>query len=137
MLRFASIVLFLLLAAEFSPALSVVTMQDAPEEGKHKVELMPFTFTMQKRGRLIGKVTVQVVLEVQDASKIEYVKQRVPQIRADFNLVLSELSRVRFDINRPIDPDLVQQYLTPYADYRMGKDVVKVYLKQALIEPNK
>ncbi|MCK0069963.1 hypothetical protein [Kordiimonas laminariae] len=137
MLRFASIVMILLLAAEFSPALFALTVQDAPEEGKHKVELMPFTFTMQKKGRLIGKVTVQAVLEVQDASKIEYVKQRVPQIRADFNLVLSELSRVRFDINRPIDPDLVQRSLTPYADYRVGKDVVKVYLKQALIEPNK
>ena len=119
------------------PVFARTLLQDTPEEGKHKVDLLPFTFTMQKRGRLVGKDTILATLEVQDASKVEYVKQRVPQVRADFNMVLSELSRVRFDVNRPIDPDLVQQYLTPYADYRMGKDVVKVYLRQALIEPNK
>lgn len=124
-------------SAEYMPVFARTLLQDTPEEGKHKVDLLPFTFTMQKRGRLVGKVTVLVTLEVQDASKVEYVKQRVPQVRADFNMVLSELSRVRFDVNRPIDPDLVQQYLAPYADYRMGKDVVKVYLRQALIEPNK
>ncbi len=133
-MKFLLVCLSLLVGFNDAQAINFIG-QPLPEEGKLKLDFAPFTFSMFERGRVVGKVSVMLTLEVQDGSKVEFVKQRMPQMRADFNIALSQLAKVRFDVNEPVDPDLIKEYLTPFADYRVGDDVVRVYLKQALIEP--
>ena len=76
-----------------------------------------------------------LTLVVQDQRDSEMVRLRMPQIRADFLSALTTLARQRFKINKPIDPDIVRAYLSPFLDYRLGDDKVDVFVKQALIDP--
>lgn len=114
-----------------------VSAQDGemPDEGKLTIEMQPFDFTMFKRGRTVGKVSISLTLVVNEQSESEMIRDRLPQIRSDFLAALTVLSRLRFDVNRPIDPDVVTVYLKPYLEHRIGPDKVSVYVRQALIKP--
>lgn len=131
------VVLLLLLAGMLFGAPSPAHAQDdaVPDEGKLAIDMDPFTFSMFERGRLVGRVTMALTLVVQEQSDSEAVRLRMPQIRADFLNALTTLSRQRFNVNKPIDPDIVRAYLTQYLDYRLGQDIAEVYVKQALIKP--
>jgi hypothetical protein len=106
-----------------------------PEEGKLRIDLNPFDFSMIHRGQLKGMVSLTLTLVIQDQSDSEMIRERLPQIRADFLSALTTLSRQRFDVNRPIDPDIVRAFLTPYLDHRLGANKVQVYVKHAMIKP--
>jgi|GEM_PF-1379287 len=106
------------------------------EFGKPKIEMKPFNMALLERGRVRGKVTIYLVLVIEQDGGHEFVRTRLPQLRADFNSALTVLARQRFSISRPIDPDIVKAYLTPYADRRLGGGVISIYVKQALVEPD-
>lgn len=108
---------------------------EVPLEGKYKIVFEPFNLSMLKRGRVIGQVDLRLVLVLQNGNEYEEIANLTPQIRSDFTVALTDLTRKVFDVNRPIDPDLVSAYLTPYVDYRIGKDRVKVFVQHATIEP--
>lgn len=107
-----------------------------PEEGKLAIDLQPFEFSMIQRGRLRGRVSLTLTLVVDQQRDSEMIRERLPQIRADFLSALTTLSRQRFDINQPIDPDIVRAFLTPYLEYRLGAKKAQVYVKHAMITPN-
>lgn len=118
-------------------AASPVFAQDGtmPEEGKLAIDMEPFTFPMFERGRLVAKVSMTLTLVVQQSDYAEAVRLRLPQIRSDFLNALTTLARQRFNVNKPIDPDIVRVYLSQYLNYRLGEGKADVYVKQALINP--
>ncbi len=106
-----------------------------PEEGKLSIDMDPFTFSMFERGRLVGRVSMTLTLVVQEQKDSEIVRLRLPQIRSDFFSALTTLSKQRFDVNKPIDPDIVRAYLSQFLNHRLGEGKADVFVKQALIKP--
>ena len=104
--------------------------------GKPKIEMVPFNFSVIKKGVVEGQASLQFVLVMENTTDYEFVRTRLPQIRSDFNTALTMLSRQHFNVNRPIDPDVVKAYLTPYVEHRLGSGKAEVFVKQALIHPN-
>jgi len=115
---------------------SMEESEKVQEVGKPKIEMQPFNLALLERGRVRGKVTIHLVLVIEEPGGHEFVRTRLPQLRADFNSGLTILARQRFSVSRPIEPDIVKAYLTPYADQRLGKGFVSIYVKQALVEPS-
>ena len=103
--------------------------------GKPQLEMTPFNFSVIKRGVVEGQATLHIVLVMDNTQDFELVRSRLPQVRSDFNTALTMLSRQRFEVNRPIDPDIVKAYLTPYIEARLGAGIAEVFVKQALIHP--
>ena len=110
--------------------------QAAESVGRPSLDMKPFNFSIIKRGIVEGQATLQLVLMTQNTTDFEFVRSRLPQVRSDFNTALSVLAQQHFDVNRPIDPDVVKAYLTPYLDHRLGKGKAEVFVRQALIHPN-
>tara|TARA_R110002096_G_scaffold274283_3_gene468095 strand:+ start:1047 stop:1466 length:420 start_codon:yes stop_codon:yes gene_type:complete len=108
---------------------------EVPSEGKHKIVFDPFYLSLMKRGRVLGQVDLRLVLVLHEGNDYEEIANMTPQIRSDFTIALTDLARKVFDVNRPIDPDLVSAYLTPFVDRRIGRDRVDVFVQHALIEP--
>ena len=108
-----------------------------PEEGKLAIEMAPFDFSLIQRGRLRGKVSLSLTLVVENQRDSEMIRARLPQIRSDFLNGLTSLSRQRFDVNRPIDPDVVTAFLTPYLNHRLGEGKAHVYVQHAQIKPGR
>lgn len=132
--------LLALLMFAFVQSVTVSAQEEAPEgevptEGKHRIAFEPFNLSLLKRGRVVGQVDLRLVLVLQDGNDYEEIANLVPQIKSDFTVALSDLARKVFDVNRPIDPDLVSAYLTPFVDRRLGRDRVEVFVQHALIEP--
>lgn len=129
----------LLLFAALTVSVSAASAQDdgeVPEEGKLAIDMEPFDFPMFNRGRMVGKVSMTLTLVVQEQRDSEDVRLHMPQIRSDFLGALTTLSRQRFNVNKPIDPEIVRAYLTQFLDYRLGEHKADVYVKQALIKPS-
>jgi len=100
------------------------------------ITLSPLYFSVLNKGRVIGVVTLELVLEVKDpAHDGSMVLERQRQLEGDFAAAGMEMARQVFRVDRPIDPDLVSAYLTPYAERRLGPGKVSVLVKQALIRP--
>jgi len=108
---------------------------EAPTEGKYKINLAPFNFSLLKRGRVVGQVDLTLVLELNEGRDYEEINSLLPRIRSDISIALTDLARQQFSVDRPIDPDLLTAYLTPFLDYRLGKDRVEIYVQQAMISP--
>lgn len=106
-----------------------------PEEGKLAIEMDAFDFSMFTRGRVVGKVSLTLTLVVIEQRDSEVIRLRLPQIRSDFLSALTILSRQRFNVNKPIDPDIVTAYLTPFLSNRIGPGKAHIYVKHALITP--
>ena len=106
-----------------------------PAEGKLAIEMAPYDFSLIQRGRLRGKVSLTLTLVVEKQRDSEMIRQRLPQIRSDFLNGLTTLSRQRFNVNRPIDPDVVTAFLMPYLNHRVGEGKARVYVKHAQIKP--
>lgn len=133
-LRILLALALLLISLSVNP---VVLAKDGamPEEGKLSIDMDPFTFSMFERGRLVGRVSMTLTLVVQEQKDSEIVRLRLPQIRSDFFSALTTLSRQRFDVNKPIDPDIVRAYLSQFLNHRLGEGKADVFVKQALIKP--
>lgn len=134
------ILLMLLGLFAFSPAYGVSALQDEQsgvpmDEGKLKITFSPFHISVFSRGQVRGSADVQIVLQLIDNSEYEELNSLKPQLRADITAALSTLSRKRWHINRPIDPDIVSLYLKPFVDHRIGAGRVEVYVLRALINP--
>ncbi len=106
-----------------------------PEEGKLAIDMDAFNFTMFNRGRVVGKVSITLTLVVIKQRDSEVIRLRLPQIRSDFLSALTILSRQRFNVNKPIDPDIVTEYLTPFLNHRIGPGKADIFVKHALITP--
>jgi len=106
-----------------------------PEEGKLAIEMDPFDFSMFTRGRMVGKASLTLTLVVIEQRDSEVIRLRMPQIRADFLGALTILSRQRFNVNKPINPDIVTAYLTPFLAARIGAGKADIFVKHALITP--
>lgn len=129
----------LILLAAMVTSMSTAYAQDAeemPEEGKLAIDMDPFDFPMFNRGRMVARVSMALTLVVQEQRDSELIRLHMPQIRSDFLGALTTLSRQRFNVNKPIDPEIVRAYLTPFLDYRLGEHKAEVYVKQALIKPS-
>lgn len=111
------------------------TEGEVPTEGKHRIAFEPFNISLLKRGRVVGQVDLRLVLVLHNGNEYEEINNLVPQIKSDFTVALTDLARKVFDVNRPIDPDLVSAYLTPFVDRRLGRGRVDVFVQHALIEP--
>ncbi len=133
------LIAFLMGFSLFGPAPFAFSEEEEGDKefvGKPKLEMSPFNFSVIKRGIVEGQATLQIVLVMENTQDFEVVRSRLPQVRSDFNTALSMLSRQTFQVNRPIDPDIVKAYLTPYIDARLGVGMAEVFVKQALIHPN-
>lgn len=137
-MRIVLIVLMMVLGFGNSVSFAFSEEEEGDKEfiGKPKLEMEPFNFSVIKRGVVEGQATLQIVLLMENTQDFEVVRSRLPQIRSDFNTALTMLSRQRFQVNRPIDPDIVKAYLTPYIDARLGPGMAEVFVKQALIHPS-
>jgi len=112
--------------------------EKAPEEQSDalpKIDMAPFKFSLIDRGRVRGKVSITLTLVVHKSDDMKYVRLHQPQLRSDFLTALTVLANQQIDPNRPVDPDIISAYLTPYANYRLGKDKVTVYVKEAMVTP--
>ncbi len=129
--------LYILMAFTFLAPFSCLyaAEEEKAEYGKPKIDMAPFNFSLIKRGRVEGKVTIQLTLVIEENGSHEDIRLRLPQIRSDFNTALTVLARQRFSVTQPINPDIVKAYLTPYAIRRLGQKAVSIYVEQALIEP--
>ena len=107
-----------------------------PEEGKLAIVMDSFDFSMFTRGRVVGKVSITLTLVVIEQQDSEIIRLRLPQIRSDFLSALTILSRQRFNVNKPIDPDIVTAYLTPFLSHRIGPGKANIFVKHALITPS-
>jgi flagellar basal body-associated protein FliL len=105
------------------------------DEGKHKITFSPFNITVMKRGKVQGLADIQLVLQLVDNREYEELNALKPQLRSDITTALSTLARQRWSLTRPIDPDIISQYLTPFISYRVGEGRLEVYVTQALINP--
>jgi len=105
------------------------------EEGKHKITFEPFQLSVMRRGRVRGTADIQLVLQLHDNKDYESLNNLKPQLRADISSALSTLARQRWSVNRPIDPDIVSAYLTPFIEHRVGANRLNVYVLKALINP--
>ncbi len=106
-----------------------------PEEGKLAIVMDTFDFSMFTRGRVVGKVSITLTLVVIEQRDSEIIRLRLPQIRSDFLSALTILSRQRFNVNKPIDPDIITVYLTPFLSHRIGPGKASIFVKHALITP--
>ncbi len=106
-----------------------------PEEGKLAIHMDAYDFSMFSRGRVVGKVSITLTLVVNEQRDSEIIRLRLPQIRSDFLSALTILSRQRFNVNKPIDPDIVTAYLTPFLSHRIGPGKANIFVKHALITP--
>lgn len=131
----ASLLFALMLMAAFQLPVTAEDSNAMPEEGKLSIDMDPFNFPLFDRGRTTGRVSLMLTLVVQDQRDSERVRLHMPQIRSDFLSALTSLSRQRFKVNKPIDPDIVRAYLSPFLNYRLGEGKVDVFVKQALINP--
>jgi hypothetical protein len=135
MARIVGLMLMVLIGAGLISPGAAGEEEDELDVGKPKIEMAPFNFSLIRQGRVEGKVTLHLTLVIEEEGAHEKVRLRVPQLRSDFNSALSVLARQRFTVSRPINPDVVRSYLTPYAVHRLGAGVVSIYVQQALIEP--
>ncbi|MCJ9428086.1 hypothetical protein [Kordiimonas marina] len=108
---------------------------DSQTDALPKIDMTPFKFSLIKRGRVRGKVSVTLTLVVNKSDDMKYIRLHQPQLRSDFLTALTILANQQIDPNRPIDPDIISAYLTPYADYRLGTGKVTVYVKEAMVTP--
>lgn len=106
-----------------------------PEEGKIAIDMEPYNFPMFDRGRLVGRISITLTLVVLEQRDSEMIRLRLPQIRSDFLGALTILARQRFNINKPVNPDIITAYLTPFLSHRIGEKKADVYVKHALITP--
>ncbi|GHF14178.1 hypothetical protein GCM10017044_05340 [Kordiimonas sediminis] len=106
---------------------------EAAEQAVSVFEMQPITFNMKQRSGGRGVVTINLALEILNDTPLEEVTYREPQLKADFGAALVALSRQAFSVDRPIDPNLVTAYLTPFADRRLGKGAVKIYVVKSQI----
>jgi len=105
------------------------------DEGKHKITFEPFQISLLERGKLRGTVDIQLVLQLQENTDYKNLNALKPQLTADIAAGLSSLARLRWSVNRPIDPDIVSNYLTPIVARRVGAGKLDVYVLKALINP--
>lgn len=121
------------------PAVSQsATAQSEDSEGDgilRKLDMHPIVFALVHRGRIDGRVTIELTLDAQSQDDMADIRLHEPQIRSDFVTALNGLARQRFRVTDPIDPDLVVAYLTPYLNRRLGHDRAAIYVQSALIEP--
>lgn len=111
------------------------TEDELLDEGKHKITFDPFHLSILRRGRVKATVDLQLVLQLHDNKDYEALNEMKPQLRADITAALSTLARQRWRITRPIDPDIVSAYLTPFVEHRAGVGRLNVYVLHALINP--
>ncbi|WP_155859915.1 hypothetical protein [Kordiimonas gwangyangensis] len=135
-LSLSALALALMVPASLPASASEEEEQAAETVGKPQLDMQPFNFSVIKRGVVEGQATLQLVLVTENTVDFEFVRSRLPQVRSDFNTALSVLAQQHFNVNRPIDPDIVKAYLTPYLEHRLGKGKAEVFVKQALIHPN-
>lgn len=120
-------------AISLSPAMA--EDDDGRDEARAKIDMDPINFNIIRNGRPVGAVVVEIILELQESRDFEDIKARQPFLQSDFLQGLIALSRTRFRVNRPIDPDLVVAYLTPVAAKRLGEGKVSLFVKNAVITP--
>jgi hypothetical protein len=113
-----------------TPSLSAQETQEPSE-----LELDPFNVSIYRNGRVEGQVTVILKLEAKDPSELSSITERLPQIRADIFTGLTELARQYFDVNKPIQPDLVRDYLLFFLNQRLGEGRVDLFVVQAGVNP--
>lgn len=127
------VLLVFLLSFQNSVAFSQETQEGI---GARTINLQPFFVSIFDGRQIRGRATIEIIIEVKDQKDSAEIKTKLPQIRSDFTVALSRLSKDRFTINRPIDPDLIRFYLMTYASHRLGPDKIEVYVQQAFIQPN-
>lgn len=121
--------------------------QEAEEDEENEEEakrdentILPITalnFSVIKKGRVRGTVSIVPVLVIKNPTDDELHELRalLPLIRSDLMSVANLLSKKRFRINKPIDPDLVARHFQNRIDKRIGGDRIKVYIQDAIIRP--
>ena len=94
-------------------------------------------FSIIKKGRVRGTVSIVPILIITHPTdnEINELSSLIPLIRSDLMAVANLLSKRRFRINRPIDPDLVATHFQNRLDKRLGKDRIKIYIQDAVIRP--
>ena len=127
------LLIFILTSVTFT--VTEISYAQSAEELSTEIAIDPIQFSMYQRGRIRGQVTIQLVLEVLNPSDVEGIKERVPQIKSDFVSALIALSKHYFDVNQPLQADLIAGYLKPFADKRFGPDKINIFVVQATINP--
>jgi len=130
-----------LMAFCVAPTRAAVYAQDEPEEeallqeGRLSIKFAPFRIAVLRKGRITGTADLQITLQLRDNDEYNELKAKLPQLRSDMVSALSSLSRRRWSVTRPIDPDIVSRYLKPYVDRRVGAGRLDIYVLKALIDP--
>ena len=101
------------------------------------LEIKTLNFSIIKKGRVRGTVSIVPTLVITHPTddEINELDRLIPLIRSDLMAVANLLSKRRFRINRPIDPDLVAFHFQNRVDKRLGKGRIKIYIQDAVIRP--
>ena len=99
--------------------------------------IVPLNFSVIRKGRVRGTVSIVPVLVIVDPTEAEITEltKLMPLLRSDLMMVSSLLSKKRFRVNRPIDPDFVARHFQNRVDQRIGKGRIKIYIQDAIIRP--
>jgi len=110
---------------------------DSPSKSKTTLPIVTLNFSIIKKGRVRGTVSIVPILIITDPSEEEVseLKALTPLIQSDLMMVASLLAKKRFRINKPIDPNLVAKYFQSRLDKRIGVGRIKVYIQDAVIRP--
>ncbi len=107
---------------------------DIESIGARRIIFAPMNVSVFDRGRLAARANIELVLEVKDLADVANIRQRKPQLRADFLAAVNQLARQHFRMDQPIDPNLVKKFAMAYVDRRLGPGKVEIYVLQAYIE---
>ena len=110
------------------------SMRDLETINARRMRFQPLNVSVYRKNRVDARVTVELVLEILEASESDDIKGRRPQLRSDFLMGLSQMSKVKFKRNRAIDPNTVKTFLQGFADRRLGEGKVEVFIIQAYTE---
>jgi len=130
-----SLIKYIAISALLSLAFAIPSVSAQETQEPSELELDPFNVSIYRNGRVEGQVTVILRLETKDPSELSSITERLPQIRADIFTGLTELARQYFDVNKPIQPDLVRDYLLFFIDQRLGEGKVDLFVVQAGVNP--
>lgn len=107
------------------------------QEYNSSLPIKTLNFSIIKKGRVRGTVSIVPILLVKHPTddEIDELTSLIPLIRSDLMAVANLLSKRRFRINRPIDPNMVASHFQNRVDKRLGKDRIKIYIQDAVIRP--
>lgn len=118
----------------FSLPVSSYQQQEEELMFENRIEMKPMNLALFEGNRIAARLNVKLTLQVSEEHDPDDVKKRLPQLRADFLAALSHLAKVRFKVNEPVEVTLIKDYLTLFAEKRLGEGVIDIFVQEVYVD---